>query len=180
MQSTFTHPNPTLNRLTQYGAGLLAAVMLVAAFGQVFIALTDSRAPLLLLSAPITLLLIPPILMLTTIAPTLTVSSDGLTIQPVLWKPIRLTWADVREVKDYPLLPPPDSEIGRRMLVGKRRYRPAEGKMLVIPSLPVQYKINGFFCGEGLTPVVAFTNRTHADYDKLVKKVQIYYEEAHA
>ncbi len=41
--------------------------------------------------------------------------------------------------------------------------------MLVIPSLSLPYRAVGFFTGEGLRPVVAFTNRTHSDYDRLAR-----------
>ena len=43
--------------------------------------------------------------------------------------------------------------------------------MLVIRGLPVQYRVTGFFVGEGFKPVIALTSRTHTDYDRLIKKV---------
>lgn len=178
MRSTHDHPNPFINRISQYGAIALLAVMLVGALALIVIGVADTRLLLLAPAGLIVLALAPAVLMVTTISPALTVEPDGLTIRPTLWKPVTVRWSAVQSLEDYPLLPAPDSEIGRRALVGRKRYRPAEGKMLVIPTLPAIYKVNGVFCGRGLTPVVAFTNRSHADYDRLVKKVTVYVDEA--
>jgi hypothetical protein len=46
--------------------------------------------------------------------------------------------------------------------------------MLVIPSLPFQYRFTGVFTGEGFTGIIAFTNRTHTDYSRLVSLVKAY------
>ena len=178
MRSTHDHPNPFLNRVSQYGALVLLAVMLLGAAGLILIGLFDTRLLLLAPAGLIVLALAPAVLMVTTISPALTVDADGLTIRPVSWKPVQVRWDAVTRFEEYPLLPAADSEMGRRALTGRKRYRAAEGKMLVIPSLPAIYKINGLFCGRGLTPVVAFTNRSHADYDKLLKKVTVYLEAA--
>lgn len=180
MQSTHPHPNPRLNRINQYGMAALLIIMLVAVVAQFALVILDPRNILMLFSGIVTLLLTLPVLMQTTMTPALTVEPDGLTITPVVWKPLRVAWSEVQAVKHYPLLPDAGAEVGRKALVGSKNYRPAEGKMLVIPSLPVQYRVNGFFCGEGLTPVIAFTNRSHRDYDKLLKKVMIYCEETGA
>jgi hypothetical protein len=120
------------------------------------------------------------VLLLTTATPRVTVSPNGLTIQPLVWREQFVSWDAVQALKDYPLLPPADSEIGRKALAGRQRYRPAQGKMLVIPMLPIQYRVTGYFAGEGFTGVIALTNRTHQEYDKLIKKVMIYYEEGRA
>lgn len=180
LRSVHDHPRPLLNRVTQYGAALLLIALVFGAVGLLAVALADQRFVMLAFGSVILLLLIPPVLMLTTISPPLTVAADGLTIRPTIWKPRHVAWADIHEMKDYPLLPPPDSEIGRKLVGGRKRYRPAAGKMLVIPSLPALYRVNGLFCGEGLTPVIAFTNRSHADYDRLLKKVSVYMEETPA
>ena len=75
-------------------------------------------------------------------------------------------------VKPYPLLPPADAEVTRKALAGRKKYRPAEGVMLVIPALPLPYRFGGFFPGEGFTPVIAVTTRTHTDYDDLVRQIR--------
>jgi hypothetical protein len=151
--------------------------MLVATVAQIALALLGGPGGLLVFTGIAMLLLTPPVLLLTTATPRVTVSSDGITIHPLVWKEQFVRWHDVQAVKDYPLLPPSDSEIGRKAMTGRRRYRPAEGKMLVIHGLPVQYRVTGYFAGEGFTGVIALTNRTHQEYDKLIKKVMIYYGE---
>lgn len=169
MASTHTHPNPLTDRLAQVGGTLLIVVMLFAALGQ--FALVSAGLPLFLISGVVTLLLIAPVFMLTTATPAVTLSPEGITIQPRVWRERFVRWEDVRDIRDYPLLPPKEIEAERRLAVGRRRYRPAEGKMLLIPSLPLQYRFTGLFAGAGFTGVVALTNRTHTDYDALIQQV---------
>ena len=180
MKSVHLHPNPLLDRFTQYGAVGLILVMLVATPLQIALGLLGLPGGLLVFTGIATLLLTPPVLILTAATPQVTVSSEGITIQPLIWKERFVPWREVQAIKDYPLLPPSGSEVGRKALAGRRRYRPAQGKMLVIPGLPVQYRVTGYFAGEGFTGVIALTNRTHRDYDKLIKKAMIYFEDANA
>lgn len=168
--STHRHPHPTFDRIAQVGGLLLAVVMLTAALGQFVLA--TAGLPLFLLSGIVTLLLIAPIMLLTSATPAVTVTPEGITIQPRVWRERFFRWDQVRAVKPYPLLPPKDVEVERRAFVGKRRYRPAEGIMLIIPSLPLQYRFTGLFAGEGFTGVVALTNRSHTDYDALLREIQ--------
>jgi hypothetical protein len=177
MGSAHVHPRPTTDRLAQYGGFGLLVVMIAAALGQVALALTlraTPGLPLLLLSALVTLALVAPVLMLTSATPAVSVAPEGITIQPRVWRERFVRWGDVHAIKDYPLLPPKDAEAGRRALVGRSQYRPAEGKMLVIPSLPLPYRFTGLFAGEGFTGVIGLTNRTHTDYDALIRQVVKY------
>jgi hypothetical protein len=167
-----THPKPTTDRLTQYGGAALVVVMIAGAVGQFALALVG--LPLLLLGGIVTLVLIAPVMMLTTATPAVSVSADGLTLMPRVWPQRVVAWGEIREVRDYPLLPPENIEPGRKLMVGRRRYRPAEGIMLVIPSLPLYYRFTGLFTGAGFTGVIGLTNRTHTDYDALVRQVQKY------
>jgi hypothetical protein len=100
-----------------------------------------------------------------------TVSNEGLTLHPVVWKDRFVRWDEIASIAVYPLLPAADTEVTRRYAVGKRRYRPAQGIMLVIPSLPPPYRIAGFFAGTGAKPIIALTNRAHVDYDHLLEIV---------
>lgn len=171
---TFSHPNPRLERITQIGAALLIAVMPIAAIGQFALVLMGLPVLLFLITGVITLLLIAPVVMLTTATPAVTVAPDGLTIHPLLWRDRFISWREVLALKDYPLLPPKDAEVGRRTFVGRKGYHPAAGIMLIIPSLPVQYRFTGLFAGEGFTGVIALSNRTHERYDELVERVNAY------
>ncbi len=172
MGSTHVHPHPATDRLAQYGGIALVVVMVAAALGQV--ALAFLGLPLFLVSGVFTLLLVAPVVMLTAATPAVSVAAEGITIQPRVWRAHFARWSDVRAVKDYPLLPPKDIEVQRRVLVGRRRYRAAEGKMLVIPSLPLPYRFTGLFAGEGFVGVIGLTNRTHTDYEALIKQVMKY------
>jgi hypothetical protein len=169
-----THPNPTLDRITQYGALALVSVMLLAALAQIVLALTVRPALLFVLTAIITILLIPFVLMLTTSTPGVTVGKEGLTIEPLIWRAQFVPWRDIKAVKSYPLLPQAGAEVSRKAMAGRKKYRPAEGIMLVIPSLPPQYRITGLLAGEGLTSVIGITTRTHSDYDRLTEKIFTY------
>jgi len=169
MPSTHAHPHAMNDRLNQYGGFALMIVMIVAGFGQIVLAAFG--LPLFILSGIVTLLLIAPVMLLISATPAVTVAADGLTIQPRVWRARFVPWSAIRAVKDYPLLPPKDIEPGRRLLVGRQRYAPAEGKMLIIPSLPLYYRFTGLFVGEGFTGVVALTNRTHTDYKRLIDQV---------
>lgn len=168
MTRVHSHPNPFIDRLIQYGAAGVGVLMLLSVPLQLVLA---SVGGLFALTAVVTLLLTLPVLMLTTATPAVTLSAEGLTIQPRVWRAQTVRWSDIHAVKDYPLLPPPGSESGRKAFVGRSKYRPAEGKMLVIPCLPAYYRVTGFFAGEGLTPVIALTNRTHTDYEALIAAV---------
>lgn len=169
--SAHPHPRATLNRAIQYGALLVVVIMVIAAPLQVLLTLMGAPGGLFILSALFTLLLALPVLMLTANTPAVTVDDDTITLQPAIWKAQVVPWETVKAVKVYPLLPSADAEITRQLTVGKRRYRPAAGIMLVIPGLPPQYRIAGFFAGERAAPVIALTNRAHVDYEKLVKAV---------
>lgn len=163
------HPRPWLDQLTQYAALLLLAFMLLTVPLQVVLALAGAGA--MLLAALLTLLLCPFVLLLTTATPAVTVYEDGIDIQPLIWPRRFVPWHEIETLKPYPLLPHPGGEFSRQALVGRSHYRPAEGLMLVIPSLPVQYRIAGFLAGEGAQPVIAITNRTHSNYADLVESI---------
>lgn len=173
-ETTYQHPNPARQRLTHFAAGALLIVMLLSVIGQIVLTVGGVFGGLMLITALLTALLILPVIMLTTAAPPVTISAEGITLHPHLWRRRFVPWGDVQAVKDYPLLPPRDAEAVRRVAVGRKRYRAAEGIMLIIPSLPPQYRIHGFFAGEGFAPIIALTNRTHQDYDQLAREVRQY------
>lgn len=171
MHSVHKHPAPQSNRMTQY---ILAAAMLLvilAVPAQIALGALIRDGSLFIVTGLITSLLLLPLLMATTATPPVVVGDDGLMVQPVLWKAQFVAWDAIQEVRPYPLLPPTDSETLRKGFVGRRNYQPADGKMLLIPTLPVYYRVTGFFAGAGWTPVIALTNRSHTNYDTLIKQV---------
>ncbi len=165
-----SHPKPRLNRLTQYGAVVILIFILVSVPLQLVLALTGLW--LFAWTAIFTLLLGPFILLLTVATPAVSLSAAGITIHPLIWPTKFVPWAAVQAVKPYPLLPQPDAEISRQYLSGRKNYRPATGIMLVLPDLPLPYRVTGLLAGEGFTPVIAITTRTHTDYDDLVVEIE--------
>lgn len=165
-----THPRPWLNRAVQYGALVVVALMVASAPLQVLLTLAGAPDGFVL-AALLTVLLAAPVLMLTAYTPAVSVDDDGITLHPVIWRDRFVAWDAIQAVKVYPLLPTPDMEAVRRIAVGRRKYRPAEGIMLVVPGLPPQYRIAGFFAGERAAPIVVLTNRAHTDYGRLLETV---------
>ncbi len=167
---THTHPKAGFNRIIQYGAMIVVILLAIAALLMVIIALGDAPDGFILI-AFVTILLAFPLMMLTTIAPAVTVAEDGMTLHPVVWKELTIGWQEITHIAEFPLLPSEDAEVMRKITVGRIKYRPAQGIMLVIPTLPVQYRIAGFFAGTGGKPITALTNRAHTDYDQLMKTI---------
>ncbi len=166
----FMHPSPTMSRIIQVGALAAAVIMLIAALLQVIIALTNAPDGFVLI-AIVTAILALPLLMLTALAPAVTVDAQGITVHPAVWKDRHIAWGDIQAVMEYPLLPAEDAEVLRRITVGRLKYRTAQGIMLIIPSLPPQYRIAGFLAGVHARPIIAITNRAHTDYETLVETI---------
>lgn len=173
MSALHTHPRPWIDRLVQFGAVGFLAVTAALFVWQIALALSGLPPALLLLTTLTMALLIVPALWLTTATPAVELRAAGLTLHPRIWRQREIAWADIRAVKPYPLLPEQQGEQVRKAFVGRRKYVPAQGVMLIVPSLPWIYRCTGFLAGEGFTPVVALTNRTHTDYDRLIKGVRV-------
>ncbi|XWX02935.1 hypothetical protein VZO05_10515 [Aggregatilineales bacterium SYSU G02658] len=165
------HPTPPRYRLEQRLLMALLLAVVAGAVGQLMLALL-LRSLLFGLGALTLLAFAPFILMALSVAPPLTVTADGLLIRPHWWREQLIPWGDVLAMRPYPLLPRPDQETERRALQGRKRYRAAEGWMLIVHGLPWQYRMAGFFAGAGGQPIIAITNRTHSGYDALVRQVQ--------
>ncbi len=171
VKSTHPHPHPFIARVTQYGALAVFVIMLISVPLQVLLTLLGAPGGLFVITALITLMLSPAVLMLTAVSPPVTLAADGLWLEPVVWRQRFIPWDAIDAVKVYPLLPGEDGEVQRRAFVGRSNYRAAEGIMLVVPGLPPQYRVVGFFAGEGGKPVIALTNRSHTEYARLKKKI---------
>lgn len=172
------HPplSPTTYRLQQIIAAVLLVVMLGAAGGLLLLAIL-LPAPLMAVMAILVVLLMAPVAMLLSVSPPLTVDENGLTLEPFWGKAQRIAWEDIAALQVYPLLPQTDQEVERRLVQGRKKYRPAEGYMLLVPRLPLRYRMAGFFTGVGGQPIVAFTNRAHQDYETLLERVRGHVEE---
>jgi hypothetical protein len=163
--------SPTVYRLQQIIAALLLVVMIAAAIGLLLLAVLIP-APLMAVMAILVVALMAPVAMLLSVSPPISVDEDGLTLEPFWGKAQPIAWEDIAAMQVYPLLPQTDQEVERRLVQGRKKYRAAEGYMLLVPRLPLRYRMAGFFAGVGGQPIVAFTNRAHSDYDILLQRVR--------
>jgi len=145
--------------------------MLLAAIGLLLLALFIP-APLFGLMAAMLLLLIAPLFLLMSATPPLTVSAQGLYIQPLIWQARHIAWDEIAAIQRYPLLPTANQEVVRRALAGRKNYQAAEGLMLIVPGLPLPYRIAGFFAGARGQAIIAVTNRTQQNYAQFVQQVE--------
>jgi len=172
-EQLYTHPKPNLYRLEQYSSATLALMMIIAVALLILVAVLIS-APLFFIMALLVTLLLAPVLMRFVVTPPVSISDEGLRIQPLLLPEQRITWENVQKVAPFPLLPTAHTEVTRRAAVGRKKYQEATGTMLVIQGLPLIYRIAGFFAGEKSAPIIAVTNRTHIDYEQLIERIEHY------
>lgn len=172
-QTEHTHPNLSLYKLQQ---AILSTLIVLALFGAVMFIIIALLLPahLFIVMGILVLLLAIPLCMGLLNTPPVVISDEGLTIASFLGREQLIAWDDIQKVSDYPLLPQANQEILKQYLVGRKNYRPAEGIMLIIPQLPILYRFAGFLAGEGGSPIIAFTNRTHSDYDTLKRRILHY------
>jgi hypothetical protein len=170
-RDVYAHPSPRWYRWTQCFNALLLGVMMLAMVLQVVLAVL-TRGGIFWLTAVMMGLLGLPIVMALSASPPVRLEQEGIRIMPYLWREQLITWENISAIKPYTLLPTPNHEVERRALQGRKRYVAAQGVMLVVPSLGWQYRVAGYFAGEGGKPIIALTNRTHARYDDLLKRVQ--------
>lgn len=147
-------------------AGAIAALVASVPF-QVFVGATTPGAGLFVITALLSLLLIWPLLLNLRATPPVRLEDTGITLTPRVGRPVFVAWKMVREVKPYPLLPPPETETMRRAMAGRKKYAAAEGLMLTSDALPWSYRAVGWFAGEGFRGAFAVTSRSHRDYAKL-------------
>jgi hypothetical protein len=170
----FDHPSPRFDAAVQVLCLISAAALAFFMVVQIPLILFAGFPVLIAALIIITCAGLLPFFLLPTIsAPEVSISGDGIDVRPRFWRGQSILWSDVRAVKKYPLTPSEGSEVTRKLLVGRRKYRPMEGIMLVIPSLPLLYKMHGLLAGEHYTGLIALTNRTHADYEQLVARIPI-------
>lgn len=168
--SHHAHPQPRLQRLWHYAVLTLLVIMALSLPFQIILTVITANG-VFLLSALLVALLMMPLCMAISTTPPVTVDDDGLTLHPIIGNKQPITWDQIKSVKRYTLLPERNQEVGRRAMVGRKNYREAEGIMLIVDGLPLPYRCAGFFAGEPGQTIIALTNRTHTDYDMLVKKV---------
>jgi hypothetical protein len=164
--------NPRAYTISQTVTAAAIAALLISVPFQVFVGVTTAGAGMFVITALLSLLLIWPLLLNLRATPPATLDGSGITLTPRVGRPAFVAWEAVREVKPYPLLPPPETETLRRVMAGRKKYAAAEGLMLVSDALPWPYRAVGWFAGEGFRGAFAVTSRAHRDYPKLKAAIE--------
>lgn len=170
----YTHPNQTVHHLAQWLVFILMWIILLTVPLQITIAIIYPPAILFYLSAVVTVALIAPLILFLTATPTVSVDEKGITVHPFIGRAHQIDWEHITDIKEYPLLPRRGHEVNKRLFMGRKQYQEAQGIMIVTPQLPITYYVGGFFVGESGRKMIALTNRTHIDYDRLSKQVLKY------
>jgi len=168
----FSHPNPRTDALRQYGGAALALIMAVAGLAALILGLTDGRFLLMIGVGIACWLLIAPVIMLSAASPAVEITDDALIVHSRVWGRHAVPWAAIRDITEHPLLPPEDGERLRRRMVGRAKYAPERGKLIVAPPLPLPFRFLGKFAGVGFTGAIAVTSRAHRDYDRVIVEIE--------
>lgn len=162
--SNHPHVYPSRRKIAGLFARLIMGFSLFAVVGFMLVAVF-TRLPLFVLGIPFVLGLNIPMLLLTSLHPSVSVLEDGLMVEPLVWRGQFLAWSDIAYITNHHLLPPPAPE--RQILKSNRP--PQEGLMVVAVSgkMAWHYRFVGLMAGEGLMPVFGVTNHTHEDYNTL-------------
>jgi len=167
---TYSHPIPWQFQVQRAVAVGILALGVVAAALLLLVAVL-LPAPLFAIMALMVALLMAPVLWLLFGTPPVTLTEEGLIVHEFPGRQRKIAWEAIESVQLYPLLPTEQNEVMRRLLQGRKQYRPAEGIMLLIPSLSWPYRIGGFFAGQGFRPIIALTSRTHEHYAELNRTI---------
>ena len=167
-----SHPNPRTDALRQYGGAILALIMALAGLAAIAFGLSDGRL-LLMIGVGVALwALIAPVIMLSAASPAVEITDDALIVRSRVWGHHAVPWAAIRDIIEHPLLPPEDGERLRRTAVGRAKYTPERGKLIVAPPLPLPFRFLGKFAGVGFTGAIAVTSRAHRDYDRAISEIE--------
>lgn len=169
-QTEHTHPNRFIYLAQQISLTILFALTVFAALMLIAVAVLLS-APLFILMSGIVLFLSLFVVMGMVNTPPIIITDEGIILKRFIGGDRLILWQEIKEVAPYPLLPQANQEILKQYLIGRNKYRAAEGLMLIVPSLPFVYRIASVLAGEKGAPIVAFTNRAHRDYDILNQRI---------
>ncbi len=170
MTTISNHPrlNPTKQRLIALFVRIILAINLFIS-GTLLVISIIYVLPLLALTVVFLLALTMPIFLQTSLHPALEVREDGLYVQPLIWRNEFIAWESISHLTAHPMLKPaPPSQIP---LINKT---PQEGLLIVCHkgAAAWHYRLLGIITGQGVTPVFAFSNHTHADYKQLRRELK--------
>ncbi|GAB1422033.1 hypothetical protein MASR2M15_22400 [Anaerolineales bacterium] len=161
---------PRAKRIQQYFILGLMLLILLASVLLIGMGLIIGL-PLFLLGGFLILLLLLPLFKSTITSPPYELNDQGFYLRPILWPDHFVRWDSVKATHDDNLLPSRGAEVMKRLAQGKK-YQEAEGFVLLCPTLPFYYRLNGWMAGEGWQPLIAISNHSHEAYQQLKKDVE--------
>ena len=119
-----------------------------------------------------TVILMVPLLIGTVIHPELSITRDGIILQPMMWRSTMVAWGAVKGMTVHPLIF--NDEATGKLLYGKR-YRPREGMVVLVANsagLSPLYRLIGWIAGAGNLSAFGISSTTHTDYEELVQQIR--------
>ena len=161
---------PQRYRMVQGLTMLLVALLLVLAL-MLLVAGILLQGILTVLTAVCITLLATPLVLKLRVTPPVVVDDAGITLQPFIGSEQFVAWQDIVRVSDYALLPTPNQEVMQRALIGRKKYRPAQGITIQARTLPWPYRIVGWYALGRAVPAFALSNRHHENYTTLHDRI---------
>ncbi|MAU11560.1 MAG: hypothetical protein CL607_17180 [Anaerolineaceae bacterium] len=166
------YPSPWQMRL-QYIIVQIGLILLLASLPLLVLIAIAFNGPFLLMALPLLGFFLLPLLHNLSATPAVSVDDEGLRLRPAFSPERHVPWDAIAEIRDYPLLPTENHETLRKFVIeGRKQYRAPRGIMLIIPGLGWRYRATGLFAGANGRPVIAFTSRSHTDYDVLMARLE--------
>jgi hypothetical protein len=167
--SEHRYPRPLVRRLV---SRLLAVTIALAVVSIAEVILALFVSPLLCGIAFFTAILVIPLLQRSVLHPEITVTDDGLYVQPMIWRAQLVPWDCVAEIVAHPLVY--NDEAMGRVLHGKR-YVPRQAVVVIVKSdagVWLIYRLIGALAGAGNRPGFALSSTTHTSYDALIQTIR--------
>jgi len=123
-------------------------------------------------TAIFTVILMLPLLIGSVIHPAISMTGDGLILQPLIGHAQFVRWEDLTGTAPHPLIF--NDEATGRLLYGKR-YRPREGLIVLVAAtagLSPLYRLVGGIAGASLSAAFGISSTTHENYDVLVEQIR--------
>ncbi len=168
--SEHRYPQPIVRRIVSRLVAVGLALAAVAIIAELILALVVG--PLLCGIAFFTAMLMIVLLQRSALHPEISVTNDGLYVQPMVWRAQLVPWETLEEIVAHPLVY--NDEAMGRLLHGKR-YRPRQGVVVLVKpeaGLWPVYRLIGALAGGGNRPGFALSSTTHTGYEALVERIR--------
>lgn len=169
-------PHPRLRWITARLLALGLIVMGSAVVLQIVLAivLAVSGLPgwLFLGTAFFTAVLTIPLLMGTVIHPEVSITREGILVQPMIWRSQLVDWDAIQGTAPHPLI---FNDEGTGQLLYGKRYHPREGLIILVRKkggLSPLYRLLAGIAGSGHLSAFGISSTTHTDYETLVSQIE--------